>query len=54
MRGKVCDAHAYTDGSWITPAHAGKSGWDDVIKEESRDHPRTCGEKLTVKEVHQE
>ena len=52
MRGKV---NAYTvdvSGGGITPAYAGKSGVKLYYTEPVRDHPRVCGEKSGLFELH--
>ena len=48
MRGKVelpCAVHA---GAGITPAYAGKSETLFPVFRISQDHPRVCGEKVSV------
>ena len=47
-RGKVHMIIFLEDCPGITPAHAGKSSYDDGMIEELRDHPRTRGEKQIV------
>ena len=46
MRGK--DGEDYNDvaDAGITPAHAGKSTHLPHLMKSTRDHPRTCGEKM--------
>ena len=45
MRGKAPCPHIFLLTLWITPAHAGKrQKVFDWIKD-TKDHPRTCGEK---------
>ena len=48
MRGK--DLHRFGAGhhAGITPAHAGKSRTKRLPMQQSKDHPRTCGEKSTL------
>ena len=48
MRGKVIAAMLIGGGVGITPAHAGKRYKRNVIAQFARDHPRACGEKITV------
>ena len=45
MRGKVQSTHNDTDRIRIIPAHAGKSGYDAIYRQQMWDHPRSCGEK---------
>ena len=45
MRGKVKRKGRCLNLGGITPAHAGKSGGDIKMDENSTDHPRPCGEK---------
>ena len=45
MRGKVSRIRALINTNGIIPAHAGKSLKMMVSKNQSRDHPRSCGEK---------
>ncbi len=45
MRGKELEPSTVTPSSWITPAHAGKSGNPRCACRQARDHPRACGEK---------
>ena len=45
MRGKVLLGTLYRLPVRITPAHAGKSASRCSFGIDSRDHPRTCGEK---------
>ena len=48
MRGKECGLQS--SGSWnrITPAYAGKRRGKGLVRHRTQDHPRLCGEKLTV------
>ena len=46
MRGKAEKGHRAEETTGITPAHAGKSTAFPTISELTRDHPRTCGEKI--------
>ena len=46
MRGKARLLNVYSYDRGITPAHAGKSGHCLQVRAVSRDHPRTCGEKV--------
>ena len=46
MRGKVLLGTLYRLPVRITPAHAGKSASRCSFGIDSRDHPRTCGEKM--------
>ena len=36
----------------ITPAYAGKSSLDKIRQIKMKDHPRLCGEKLTLKNAN--
>ena len=47
MRGKGTAVHLCAAFVGITPAHAGKSGLSGSAAGACRDHPRTCGEKLS-------
>ena len=47
MRGKARFWRCSRRRSWITPAHAGKSGRSLVLNSLDKDHPRACGEKWT-------
>ena len=47
MRGKVSFSSCCTDTERITPAHAGKRRIHRMRLPHERDHPRTCGEKVT-------
>ena len=44
-RGKVEEQIKVINHRRITPAHAGKSEYDDAQEEDLKDHPRTRGEK---------
>ena len=46
MRGKVVELFVLLVHHGITPAHAGKSLAQSSAKQVSKDHPRTCGEKI--------
>ena len=46
MRGKVFVWGNYTLQYRITPAHAGKRQREYIPATKTRDHPRTCGEKI--------
>ena len=48
MRGKVSVHYLTTSRSRITPAYAGKSPDKPCTCFQTKDHPRLCGEKLTV------
>ena len=48
MRGKGVVYVFVPEKLRITPAHAGKRFTASVTTSQSRDHPRTCGEKSTV------
>ena len=48
MRGKVCCACSMVYVAGITPAYAGKSAAADRHRQQHRDHPRVCGEKLVM------
>ena len=48
MRGKVPFLFAVTVALGITPAYAGKSPRDDRPPPLHTDHPRVCGEKLSI------
>ena len=48
MRGKGLALLHVAGGQRITPAYAGKSAVVHVVGRVSEDHPRVCGEKLTV------
>ena len=45
MRGKVPPRLSIPNRTWITPAHAGKSGTKTLLYPCMGDHPRPCGEK---------
>ena len=47
MRGKGRLCCGFDPQGGITPAHAGKSATPSPTTSTSRDHPRTCGEKLS-------
>ena len=49
MRGKVAAAGRAPDQRGIIPAHAGKRLTVRLPARPSRDHPRSCGEKLLLK-----
>ena len=49
MRGKA-NGNKFIDGKYrITPAYAGKSVLGDPRCHSSRDHPRLCGEKFSIR-----
>ena len=48
VRGKVFDGSAFSRRFRITPARAGKSGRLDSAKLSWQDHPRACGEKISL------
>ena len=48
MRGKVWRRTVRTVGTRITPAYAGKRASCRTRRPNGRDHPRVCGEKVTV------
>ena len=48
MRGKESVMTGNLPESRITPAYAGKSSVADKTFTPQRDHPRLCGEKITV------
>ena len=48
MRGKGYVATRQVKESRITPAHAGKSRTVVYSTHGKKDHPRTCGEKVTT------
>ena len=48
MRGKVICLKDTSPCSRITPAYAGKRSGTDLYRIENKDHPRLCGEKLTI------
>ena len=48
MRGKVVIFSEFCYKSRITPAHAGKSEKREYQKNQYKDHPRPCGEKLVL------
>ena len=50
MRGKVTSTVGNVAGNRITPAYAGKSQQIARYKYSQWDHPRLCGEKLSVKD----
>ena len=52
MRGKVRPVHLFRHGIGITPAYAGKSRSVRRSGILTQDHPRLCGEKLTVTVSH--
>ena len=45
MRGKAAEYGLRWKIQGITPAHAGKSASYPAVLDESKDHPRACGEK---------
>ena len=47
MRGKVIEAPKVAHKRRITPAHAGKSAGGVKRQEQAKDHPRSCGEKIS-------
>ena len=49
MRGKESIGLWCTRNTGITPAHAGKSENGSIVSETPQDHPRPCGEKVTVR-----
>ena len=48
MRGKVRAEQDDKHGARITPAYAGKSGKNQFDVVPDQDHPRLCGEKMTI------
>ena len=46
MRGKATPLKSTARAKGITPAHAGKSQINSLVRGEDWDHPRACGEKL--------
>ena len=48
MRGKHCDEEAVRMRDRITPAYAGKTHIPSIFREIFQDHPRVCGENLTI------
>ena len=44
MRGKPFRGHTAQSGTWITPAHAGKTKACSLSTNTAWDHPRACGE----------
>ena len=48
MRGKALRGYVPLIGIRITPAHAGKSLSQKVVKTVFKDHPRPCGEKFAT------
>ena len=48
MRGKATVGQRLALWSRITPAHAGKSKLDRMTHIISKDHPRACGEKMSL------
>ena len=48
MRGKGCLCGFPRNSDRITPAHAGKRQAKRCLLENIRDHPRACGEKVSV------
>ena len=49
MRGKALGAPMLAADAGITPAYAGKRGWQHSTMKPARDHPRVCGEKQRAK-----
>ena len=49
MRGKDALAACRQAQQRITPAYAGKSNYDGNACDKREDHPRLCGEKLTIR-----
>ena len=52
MRGKVRAAPLGAGDAGITPAYAGKSIQTFQFVQYHRDHPRVCGEKLSISSAH--
>ena len=48
MRGKASLRSSSNSARGITPAHAGKSFFPSITLIFHRDHPRPCGEKLSI------
>ncbi len=48
VRGKVVECVVFRGYARITPACAGKSEMNATVKKQLQDHPRMCGEKLTL------
>ena len=48
MRGKVSATRLVEHAGGITPAYAGKRSQEGARITTKRDHPRLCGEKITV------
>ena len=48
MRGKALAFRSYSLAVRITPAYAGKSNRGAAVRPYIQDHPRVCGEKLSV------
>ena len=51
MRGKEILPPGQLAGARITPAYAGKSFLERIKASISRDHPRACGEKVTMSDA---
>ena len=51
MRGKAAAAQVKPAASGITPAHAGKRWYTWCAKRLPPDHPRVCGEKVTMSDA---
>ena len=49
MRGKESEDKKSEGGRRITPAHAGKSFLSSLFSSARQDHPRTCGEKESLR-----
>ena len=46
MRGKGCRTQNAAGQPGITPAYAGKSDVAQSVAQQTKDHPRLCGEKI--------
>ena len=51
MRGKEAAAMGKACAEGITPAYAGKSAFPEFVENAVRDHPRVCGEKMTLTSI---
>ena len=53
MRGKAAPFLHTAQRARITPAYAGKSAQNQLVRERPQDHPRVCGEKTMMAEALQ-
>ena len=51
VRGKLCGLYRVTTERGITPACAGKTKFADMVIVPEQDHPRVCGENVSLYSV---